>query len=465
MPDGHAGGAAPACHDVLSLLKTRGAARQLEWPHARRLLAGLALAAWAVLLGCDRPTGPIEVSYLAIVALVDTPPGVSAGARYGYRVREVSGTLGIDTTLDVAPADTVILRLPVATYDVALTGLPAWCDSRYGADQFVVVFDPPSTALARYYITCRAPLTVHVSNEGPAPPDPEIVYRLLGDGGASRVGILHPGDTLRFDNLPAGAYEFALSVIAVNCVVISDGGARPQVVVPQGGGAVLDVRISCSDPARRPQFLSAAATHRDGVSAFIARIADPDRDVERYVWDVTDCAGTSVLSGGARIRRGLSAGRTRELDSMTVLGAFETGLSAAEVAGRCTALRFEDQYGNTTPVVELPIRAAAGSAPQATMFNAFTIGTTAIHTDLGVADEDGDFVGVFAAARLRDGVLAAPDGTPDIGIYTVAGYLGAQIPDLTLGSRIQYGDVYAVILYLIDAAGHVTRLEDGDPFR
>ena len=424
--------------------------------------AGVLLAA---AFACDRPTGPIPVSWLAIVALVDTPPGVSPGARYGYRVQEVSGTLGIDTLIEVLPRDTVILRMPVATYQVAVSGLPKWCASRYGEDQYVVVFDPPSTALARYFISCRAPLTVQVANEGSAPADPEVVYRLHGGDGVNLLGILHPNDTLRFDQVGPGEYELALSLVDANCVVITDGGTHPRFVIPEGGGAVLDVRISCSDPARRPQFLHAAASFRDGVSAFVLRVADPDRDVERYYWDLTDCRRTSILPGGARIRRGLSSGRTHNLDTITVVAAFETELSAAEVSGRCTAVRVADQLGNTTAVVELPMRAAPGSPPAAGMFNAFTIGIEAIHTDLAAGDPDGDFVGVFAAARVRDGVLFPPDGNPDIGIFNAAGYIGASVPELPLGARIQYGDVYAVIIYLIDAAGHVTRLEDVDLFR
>lgn len=418
-------------------------------------------------LACERATGPIPVSYLAIVALVDTPPDVSPGARYGYRVQEVSGTLGIDTTVEVLPRDTVILRLPVATYAVALTGVPDWCASRYGLRQFVVVFDPPSTALARYFVTCRAPLTVQVSSEGAAPADPDVIYHLTGGPppGVDLLGILHPNDTLRFDHLGPGEYEFALSHVAAHCIVFSDGGTRPRIVIPDGGGAVLDVRISCSDPARRPEFRHAAATFHDGVSAFVLRLADPDRDIERYFWDITDCRNRSVLPGGARIRRGLSSGRTYNFDTITVVAVFETGLSAADVAGRCTALRVVDQMGNTTPVLELPIRAVPGTAPSASLFNAFTIGTAAVRTDLAATDSDGDFVGVFAAARLRDGVLGPHDGNQDLGIYNVAGYVEARVPDLPLDGRIQYGDVHAVIVYLIDAAGHVTRLEDGDVFR
>jgi hypothetical protein len=450
MPVGLVGGRAPARHDPVRA--------------GRFSFAAAALLMLAALPGCERSTEPIEHSYLAIVALLDTPSGISPGTRYGYRVREVSGTLGIDTAMAVGPADTVILSMPVATYQVELTGLPTWCASRYGADQYVAVFEAPSTALARYYVTCRAPLTVQVSSEGPAPPDSEIVYRLAG-GGISRLGILHPNDTLRFDGLAAGTYEFGLSLIAEQCVVTSDGGTHPRIVITEGGGAVLELRISCSDPARRPRFLHAAASYHDGVSGFVFRVFDPDRDVERYAWDLTDCAGTSVLPGGARLRRGLSSGRTRDQDTITVLGVYEPGLSASEVARRCTALRVADQLGNTTPVLELPILATPGIPPAATMFNAYSVGTVAIRTDLAVQDIDGDFVGVFATARVRDGVLFGPDGNPDIGIYTVAGDPGPNVQDLPLGSRIQYGDVYAVIVYLIDAAGHFTRLEDSDVLR
>jgi len=40
-----------------------------------------------------------------------------------------------------------------------------------------------------------------------------------------------------------------------------------------------------------------------------------------------------------------------------------------------------------------------------------------------------------------------------------------QLPDASLGSRFTFYDVYAVIVYLIDAQGHFTRLEDGDTFQ
>ena len=160
----------------------------------RFFLIALAGLLGVVPLGCKRITEPIPVSYLAIVPLISTPAGVSPGTRYSYRVQEVSGTLHIDTTLAVAPFDTVFLQLPPATYTVTLDGLPGWCDSRYGAEQYLAVFDGPSTALVRYYITCRATLTVQMVEEGPGVPDAEMVYTLSG-AGVERYGITHAPDT------------------------------------------------------------------------------------------------------------------------------------------------------------------------------------------------------------------------------------------------------------------------------
>ena len=429
----------------------------------RPYLIAAAVAIGAGAVGCEHTTGPVAVSYLAIVTLVDAAPGISPGGHYSYRVREVSGTLNIDTTINVAPQDTVILRLPPATYGVTLSGLPGPCASRYGLQQYLVVTDGPSTSLARYYVSCQTPLTVYMFSEGTAP-DPEMVYRLTAPEGAERIGIAHANDTLRFDALTAGEYRFSLSLIAAHCVVTSNGGAQPRVTIPPGGGAELDVHVACSDEALRPHLVQAAATYREGVSALVFRVTDPDRDVERYVWDLTDCQGASLLPEGAHTRRGLSSGRTRYQDTVTVVAAFEVGLPDTAMVGRCTALRVADELGNSTPVVELPIRATTSAAPSATTFNAYTIGTAAVRTDLVASDPDDDFVGVFVTATLRDGVLSAPDGQPDIGTYGIAGYLGVAIPDLPLGSRIQYGDVYAVTVYLIDARGNMTRMEDGDLF-
>lgn len=444
----------------------RGVALLSGQPHARLLLAGALLAGPGG--GCERaPTGPIPTSYLAIVTTVDAPLGLSPGTRYAYKVRELSGTLHIDTTIAVAPGDTIIAPLPPATYGVNLGGLPTWCKTRYGDDQFMTVVAPPSTSLIRYFVSCRAPLTVRVATVGPGEHDPEMVSRLVGPDGQERLGIASANDTLRFDGLAPGHYRFGLSLVAANCVVTSLVGSDPYVLIVPEGGIELDVLVVCSDEAHRPQLIDFGG-HFDGHLGSVAfQVADPDRDIERYTWDLTDCAGASVLKAGSRTRRGLSTSwRTRDQDSVTIVAAFEVARPDTELVAqpRCVALRVTDEPGNSTPTIERPLT-TSGRPPQATMFNAYSVGTVAIRTQLAASDPDGDFVGVFAAARLRDGVLGPPDGNPDYGIYNVAGYLGEAIPDLPLDGRIQYGDVYAVIVYLIDAAGNVSRLEDFDVFR
>jgi hypothetical protein len=40
------------------------------------------------------------------------------------------------------------------------------------------------------------------------------------------------------------------------------------------------------------------------------------------------------------------------------------------------------------------------------------------------------------------------------------------VPDLTLGSGgLSFQDVYGIVVYLFDAKGHFTRLEDDDLFQ
>ncbi|MGH7702745.1 MAG: hypothetical protein ACREMO_06600 [Gemmatimonadales bacterium] len=185
--------------------------------------------------------------------------------------------------------------------------------------------------------------------------------------------------------------------------------------------------------------------------------------MERYFWGLTDCQGTSILPNGGRLRRGLSADRTAGEDTVTVLGAIEVGLPDADLQGRCTALRVVDEPGNTTPVREEPIGGEGGRPPMASTFFTTFIGTTALRTTLTASDPDGDLVGVFAAARLRDGILGPPDGRDDIGVFNPSGYLDTNLPDIPLGSLFQYYDVRAVIVYLIDARGNFVRIED-DPF-
>jgi hypothetical protein len=426
------------------------------------VVVALAALSW----GCERVLAPREVSYLAIVALIDAPTGISPGTRYTYHIRDAYGRLGIDTTVAVTPADTVILPLPPGTYLVTLGGVPETCLSRYGANYQATVDAGPYTTTIRYFVSCLPPLVVRLSSSG-VNTGSEYVYRLVAPDGGERLGVAAPNDTLSLDDLTPGRYEFHLHLLPPHCVVTTNGGARRIVDVVRGGGTVAELHVACSDEATRPVLLEVRAAYAAGAGLIWFRARDPNRDIERYHWDLTDCRGTSILPEGSRVRRGLSSsGRTAGQDTILVISAFEVGLPDSVVAGSCTAVRVADEPSNTTPVWEVPTRTPVGTAsPQASTFNAVYIGTLAVRTTLTVGDPDGDFVGLFAAARLRDGILSPPNGQPDIGIYNVSGYLLPNVPDLPLNSRIQYGDVLGVIVYLVDAAGNFARLEDGDVFR
>lgn len=436
----------------------------VEWlrPRARlRAAAAIALCSGAV-AACDRPVVVVPTSYLAVVTALDDPTA-GGRVRFAYRVRELSGTFPVDTTLTVTVRDTVILPLEPATYAVVLDSLPPTCSARQGSEQYVVVAPPPSTAIARYFILCRTALSVRVATDGFAV-DSQFIYRLGGPGSA-RDGLIGATDTLDFDELAPGAWTVTLGHVSQNCVITSDGGSRQTVTVPPEGGATVDFRVACSDEARRPRLLSFAAGYRDGAAAFVLRAADPDRDIERYSFDLTDCAGTSLLPGGARLRRGLTAGRTARADTVTIIGAFDVGLPDSVARRGCAAVRVADEYGNTTPVTERRLTAAAGAPPMATSFNATYVGTSAVRTQLAAFDADGDLAGIFAAATLRDGILSPPDGRPDVGIFNAAGYLATPLPDLPLSARVAWGDVLSIIVYLVDDRGNLVRLEDADLFR
>ena len=87
----------------------------------------------------------------------------------------------------------------------------------------------------------------------------------------------------------------------------------------------------------------------DRLAALRTEAADPDGDVERYFWDITDCQGKSVLPGGGRTRRGLFGDRISGEDTATVFGAIELGLPDADLQGRCTSIRVEGSVSPRLP--------------------------------------------------------------------------------------------------------------------
>ncbi len=239
----------------------KNALRALSWALLAILLIGTA--------GCSDPAGPTNPPYIAIVAIITAPNGTAIGAQYTYRVTEVSGTIPIDKTIQVAPHDTVIVPVKPATYKVTLRGLPPQCRVQDGTDLYILVPEGANTALIRYLISCESLITVTTATDG-FDADQSFIYHVDGPGD-QRVGILGANDTLPLDGLPPGNYQVALSHVASNCVVTSDGGAVRHLTLADTGGTRLDFRVVCSDPNRRPQLLSFAASYHDGTSGFMFR--------------------------------------------------------------------------------------------------------------------------------------------------------------------------------------------------
>ncbi len=439
------------------------------WPGARRLGRFAArLVPWALLgsllfllSGCDGPTDPNRPPYIAIVAIISAPAGTDVGNRYTYRVTEVSGTLHIDETISAAPTDTIIVPVKPATYKVSVAGVPSQCRFQGSPDPYLLVPENSNTAIVRYLISCDSRAIITTGTDG-TEPDADYIYHLVG-ATVDRTGLMHGNDTLRVDDIPSGDYTVSLHHVAPNCVITSDGGSAQRLAVTDSGSVRAYFRVECANEAARPHLLSFASGYHDGASGFLFRAYDPNGDIERYYWDITDCAGTSVLpAGGGKVRRGLTQGVTAGRDTVTVFGAIELGRPETDFTGRCTSLRVVDYYGNSTPVLEEPI-GNERPGPTAAYFNAIFTTTAALTTTLQVNTPG--FAGVFAAASLRDGALFPADGQPDIGVYNASGYPDVLVPTVPLGGgRPPYYDYYSVILYLFDDAGNFTRLVDDDLF-
>lgn len=427
-------------------------------------------ARWLLVLslvaGCGSdPTEPAPAApFLAIVTKVEQGTALDSATTLTYHIKNLSvGTTPLDTIVRATPADTVILSVPASTYSVRLDSLPPKCSSRRGTEEVLVLDPATNTGLARFLVFCNATLTIGVLTQGPNP-RPEYVWDVSNDAGVSQHGVVPETGASYADGLPAGEYRVRLALLAPDCIAVNSGGTLQRVTVPAEGGVRVDFRVVCSDPAAAPSVRSFHWSYHDSTAAFVATVTDPDRNISNYTFDLTDCAGTSLLPGGPAFEDGLDAGRTARLDSMVVLGAYELNLPAADVAGRCASFRAEDAHGNSTDRIEVRLESLPGVPPVADAFNAVLNGETVLHVSLSASDPDSDFVGTFAALRLRDGTLSEPDGHDDTVPYSIQGYLGTAVPDAALGGRILFTDVYAAVLYLIDARGHFTRLEDADTF-
>jgi len=377
-------------------------------------------------------------------------------------VRELSGTLDIDITRTLGPRDTLILSLPPASYVVELISIPPECTAREGA-QLVLLAEGTNTTLIRYLVLCKTQLAVSVLTDGfnPGP----YAYRLTPADGHARVGLLERNDTLAFENLPAGPLAVDLGAVPAECIVTTNGGNRQAMMLDSAGGAEVQFLVRCGDDEHRPRILSAHATYHDGVTGLVFRATDPDRDIDRYVWDLTDCHRNTLLArGGGSTRGGLRGGRTANQDTITIVTSFEAPLPPA-TGDRCVSVWLADSYGYPSPVVETRLLPSApGSPPVAAQYNAYLFGTASVRMDLAAVDPNNDYVGVFVAVRLRDGTVGQPDGVTDLIYANTVGYLGSVAPEIALSSTVTYDKIFAVIVYLLDAQGNFTRLEDNDLF-
>jgi hypothetical protein len=404
---------------------------------------------------------------LAVVVLVDAPPEVAAKGPFTFRVRESSGTLGVDTTFRATPADTTILSVTAASYRVDISDVPATCAVRNGLAQGIVVPPNTNTSLVRFFITCEPGLTVITGTDG-ATADSEYVVTVTGVESPARTSVLTANDTVRFADLAPGAYDVTLRLIAPNCVVTSDGGESVRVSIASRGNAAVRFRVVCAEEARRPRIVRLVGSYQDGSIAYVIRATDPNGDIVRSFVDVTDCNRQSVLPAGGQLRGGYSsAPNVARRDTAVIVGAYDLTLTDAQLTNRCLSVWVDDERGNVSPVVEVPLpRRNPTRAPGVLTFNARLNGTRSVLVNATALDPNNDYVGAFLVYLVRDGVLAIPDGQPDRLLAQPAGIIGPIATELGVGIGFgAWNDYLGAIVYLVDAEGHFTRAVDLELFR
>jgi hypothetical protein len=434
-----------------------------------------AVALLAVLASCSSdgllgtPTdGGMRPPYLAVIVFVDAPPGINSRGPYQFRVRELSGQLGVDTSFRASPKDTIIFHVKPASYRIDVSDVPTTCGVRNGTAQSIVVPENSNTSLVRFYITCSPALVVAAYTDG-SNPDPDYVLTIRDSTGTETATVIPANDTVRFEGLRAGSYSVALRHVADNCLVISDGGDQLSVKVSATGGAFVPFRVVCSEEKRRPRVLNVVASYANGSIGYVIKANDPDGDIERSFVDITDCNRKSLLPAGGFRRGGFSGfPNVARKDTSTIIGGYDIATSDALFRNRCLAVWVADERGNHSPWMEIPIPARdPARAPTTTNFNARLNGIRGIQVAFTPIDPNQDYLGVFFAYLLRDGIISFPaDGQYDRLVSRPPGILGNLIDELAVG--IGYGvwsDYIGVVAYLVDRAGNVTRIEDLDLFR
>jgi hypothetical protein len=441
----------------------------MQAPRAVLRLLIVALAALSHLGCADSATGvgARQPPYLAVVVFVEAPPEVTTRGPFTFRVRELSGQLGVDTSFRATPSDTTILSVVAASYRIDIAGVPETCAVRNGTAQATVVPPNTNTTLVRFFINCEAGLTVITGTDG-ATADPDYLVSVTSAATAARSSVVKSNDTVRFADLPGGTYDVTLRLIADNCVVTSDGGSTARVSIVPRGNAAVRFRIVCAEPARRPRITRLVASYFQGSLAYVVRATDPDGDITRSFVDVTDCNLRSVLPTGGQRRGGFSSQpNVGRRDTAVIIGAYDLTLTDAQLANRCLAVWVDDERGNVSPFVEIPLPPRAASrAPVVSSFNALLDGTRSVIVSASATDPNTDYVGAFLVYLVRDGVLSTPDGQPDRVVSQPAGIIGPVATQLLVGIGFgAWNDYLGAIMYFVDAEGNFTRALDLDLFR
>jgi hypothetical protein len=438
----------------------------------RRMAAWQLFATLCFLTACEieRLTGPNLQSppYIAVVSRMEAGTLPDPNVMFSYHLRDVSAGGTLDTTITLAPNDTLIISVRPATYEIELRNLPAKCVSRYGTTETLVVPEGINTAIHRFFISCNPPFAAQVSTFG-GPDEFRFVWQLEGETGTQQTGFIERRSEFVIVNpLEPGDYAFSVYNMPRNCEVTSPGGRSRTVSVPPEGGVAITVAIVCSHPERRPSVVDFRWSYSQGTSGFYLTAFDPDGDVAQYTFDVTDCNGRSVLQGGEVTRGALQSWHTLGNQNAEIFGAVVGDLVGVTPPNLCAAVRVFDEGGNASTRVERVQTPPGAFQPQVVRYNAVMVGTTRLTTILEVSDPGGAWVGTAVALQLRDGLLGSADGKLDIGDYNNQGFpAGASMPEVEFGPgrRIaSVGDVHGHILVLVDRMGRFRRLTDLDLF-
>jgi hypothetical protein len=234
------------------------------------------------------------------------------------------------------------------------------------------------------------------------------------------------------------------------------------------GGTEITVRVHCADASRAPIVQAVEASTTDGTVGVYVRAVDPDRNLDRYFWNVTDCKGRTLLRFGERTRTGLLNAFGQSPDTTVLTFAFEpTELDAGALANACVAVRLMDRDGNSTPIFERPLRAPdATRAPRIRSFDARFLTTAQLDARLEVEDPDGDYAGNFLSFLYLDGTINGRfDGVPDLGILNATGQVGTVFPIFPMGGGRPTFDRYLEVrVAVLDRRGNLAVARDRNFF-